>query len=182
MDMSVVLSLHKFSLQASIDHHGPSVYSGQYTTTVMALAHPFHPIVSRSRNKRRNLWVTIYYLIHIIIMGCIISNWNNLRDIYIPRIGVTMTVSRMIWYCYSFQLGFYCIFQFDFFIVFDNIFTCILMSHTIIMLIFIYLIFIYQMIGGGGGYFCVWVTCWSQWDVFNIIILSRSQPRNFTRS
>ena len=109
MDMTVVLGYHKFSLQATIDHHGPSIYSGHYTTSVnccnrtfycndnkitefdmintknssaayvvsinwlhnafgleqedgnliipMALAHPLLPINSRSRNKRRNLWV-----------------------------------------------------------------------------------------------------------------------------
>ena len=33
MDMAVVLGLHKFSLQATIDHHGPSMYSGHYTTS-----------------------------------------------------------------------------------------------------------------------------------------------------
>ena len=27
MDMTIVLGLHKFSLQATIDHHGPSMYS-----------------------------------------------------------------------------------------------------------------------------------------------------------
>ena len=27
MDMTVVFGLHKFSLQAIIDHHGPSTYS-----------------------------------------------------------------------------------------------------------------------------------------------------------
>ena len=32
MDMTVVLGLHKFSLQATIDHHGPSMYPGHYTT------------------------------------------------------------------------------------------------------------------------------------------------------
>ena len=31
MDMTVVLCLHKFGLQAIIDHHGPSMYSGHYT-------------------------------------------------------------------------------------------------------------------------------------------------------
>ena len=31
MDMTVVLGLHKFSLQATIDHHVPSMYSGHYT-------------------------------------------------------------------------------------------------------------------------------------------------------
>ena len=34
MDTTVVLGLHKFSLQATIDHHGPYMYSGHYTTSV----------------------------------------------------------------------------------------------------------------------------------------------------
>ena len=34
MDMTVVLGLHKFSLRATIDHHGPSMYSGYYTASV----------------------------------------------------------------------------------------------------------------------------------------------------
>ena len=34
MDMTVVLGLHKFSLQATIDHHGPSMYSGHYTAFI----------------------------------------------------------------------------------------------------------------------------------------------------
>ena len=34
MDMTVVLGLHKFSLPATIDHHGPSMYSGHYTASI----------------------------------------------------------------------------------------------------------------------------------------------------
>ena len=34
MDMTVVLDLHKFSLQATVDHHGPSMYSGHYTASI----------------------------------------------------------------------------------------------------------------------------------------------------
>ena len=34
MDMTVVLGHHKFSLQATIDHHGPSMYSGHYTASI----------------------------------------------------------------------------------------------------------------------------------------------------
>ena len=34
MDMTVVLSLHKFSLQVTRDHHGPSMYSGHYITSI----------------------------------------------------------------------------------------------------------------------------------------------------
>ena len=34
MDMTLVLGLHKFSLHATIDHHGPSMYSGHYTASI----------------------------------------------------------------------------------------------------------------------------------------------------
>ena len=34
MDMTVVLGLHKFSLQATKDHYGPSMYSGHYTAFI----------------------------------------------------------------------------------------------------------------------------------------------------
>ena len=34
MDMTVLLDHHEFSLQATIHHHGPSVYSGHYTTSI----------------------------------------------------------------------------------------------------------------------------------------------------
>ena len=35
MDMTLVLGLlYKFSLQATIDHHGPSMYSGRYTASI----------------------------------------------------------------------------------------------------------------------------------------------------
>ena len=34
MDIAVVHGLHTFSLQATIDHHGPSMYSGHYTTSI----------------------------------------------------------------------------------------------------------------------------------------------------
>ena len=34
LDMTVVLGLHWFSLQATTDHHGPSMYSGHYTASI----------------------------------------------------------------------------------------------------------------------------------------------------
>ena len=94
----------------------------------MALAHPLHPIRSKSRNKRRNLWdglcvsssrpsfwsvYSLYHYIHTMYYSCILSNWNKLflRDIYIPKVGVGVTVCRMIWYRYSFLSGVKCIFQ-----------------------------------------------------------------------
>ena len=34
IDMTVLHGLHKFSLQATIDNHGPSMYSGHYNTSI----------------------------------------------------------------------------------------------------------------------------------------------------
>ena len=34
MAMTVVRGLHKISLQVTIDHHGPSMYSGHYTASI----------------------------------------------------------------------------------------------------------------------------------------------------
>ena len=42
MDMTVVLGLHKFSLQATIDHHGPSMYSGHYTASLNCCKRTFY--------------------------------------------------------------------------------------------------------------------------------------------
>ena len=42
MDMTVVLGLHKFSLQATIDHYGPSMYSGHYTASVNCCKRTFY--------------------------------------------------------------------------------------------------------------------------------------------
>ena len=116
MDTTVRLGPLKFSLQATIDNHGPSIHSGHYTASInfckknpfycnghtitelellikthllqilfiyklidtwfldsnrrvgvwslMALAHPLHPIDNRSRNQRRNLRV-----------GLCVSSW-----------------------------------------------------------------------------------------------------------
>ena len=80
-----------------------------------------------SRNKRRNLWVgwcvspwrpwfwsvyLIYYYIHNMYYSCFLSIWNELFliAIYIPRIGVAMTMCWIRWYCYSFMLAFKCMF------------------------------------------------------------------------
>ena len=42
MDTSVVLGLHKFNLQATIDHHGPSMYSGHYTASINCCKRTFY--------------------------------------------------------------------------------------------------------------------------------------------
>ena len=91
--------------------------------TPMALAHPLHPIRSKSRNQRRNLWVgwcvsswrpwfwpvySIYY-IHIILHSCNLSKWkkNSFKETYTPKVGVAMLLACwMIWYCYHFLFDF----------------------------------------------------------------------------
>ena len=93
--------------------------------TPMALAHPLHPIRSRSKNKLWILWVgwcasslrpwfwsvhSIYHM-HTIYYSCTLSNWNKLclRDIHTKN--VTIMLCWMIWCGYSFLFGFKCIFQ-----------------------------------------------------------------------
>ena len=92
----------------------------------MALAHPLHPITSRSRNTRRNLWVGWYvsfwrpwfwsvysiYYIHTIYQGALyVIEISSFLETYIPKVSVAMMVYWMIWYCYSFLFGFKCAFQ-----------------------------------------------------------------------
>ena len=42
MDMTVVLGLHKFSLQLTINHHGRSMYSGHYTVSINCCKRKFY--------------------------------------------------------------------------------------------------------------------------------------------
>ena len=42
MDMTVVFGLHQFSLQATIDHRGPSMYSGHYTSSINCCKSTFY--------------------------------------------------------------------------------------------------------------------------------------------
>ena len=42
MDMALVLGLRKFSLLATIDHHGPSMYSGHYTAFINCCKKTFY--------------------------------------------------------------------------------------------------------------------------------------------
>ena len=42
MNMTVELGLHKFNLQATIDHHGPSMYSGHYTVSINCCKRTFY--------------------------------------------------------------------------------------------------------------------------------------------
>ena len=54
---------------------------------------------------------SIYNYTYIMYYKCILSIWNKLflSDIYIPRVGVAMTVCWIMRYCYSLLLGFNCI-------------------------------------------------------------------------
>ena len=42
MDMTVALGIHKFSLQATIDHHGSSMHSGHYTDYINCYKKTFY--------------------------------------------------------------------------------------------------------------------------------------------
>ena len=42
MDMTVALGLHKFSLQVIIDHHGSSMHSGHYTSSINCFKRTFY--------------------------------------------------------------------------------------------------------------------------------------------
>ena len=70
MDMTVVLGYHKFSLQATIDHHGPSIYSGHYTTSVNCCNRTFYCNDNKitefdmiNTKKSSTAYVVIYKLI-----------------------------------------------------------------------------------------------------------------------
>ena len=89
----------------------------------MALANPLYPIINRSRDKRRNLWVgwccfiltTLVYSINYI--HTVYHTLNNQSKLFqethtYQKIGAAMMVCWMIWHCYSSLLGFKCIFQF----------------------------------------------------------------------
>ena len=47
MDMTVVLGLNEFSLQATIDHHGPSMYSGHYTASINCCKRTYYCNISK---------------------------------------------------------------------------------------------------------------------------------------
>ena len=52
MDMTVVLGLHKLSLQATIDHHEPSMYSGLYTASINCC----RKIIPLQRQQNYGVW------------------------------------------------------------------------------------------------------------------------------
>ena len=62
MDMTVVLGLHKFSLQATIDHHGPSMYSGHYTASINCCKSTFYCNDSKLQTLKRLISKTLLLL------------------------------------------------------------------------------------------------------------------------
>ena len=69
----------------------------------MALVHPLHPITSRSKNKRRNLWVgwcvssrwpcfwsvySIYYYTHVMYHSCILTHWGLVTHICVSKLTI----------------------------------------------------------------------------------------------
>ena len=52
MDMTVILGLHKFSLQATINHHGPSMYSGHYTASINCCKKKFIATTAKLRSLK----------------------------------------------------------------------------------------------------------------------------------
>ena len=69
MDITIVLGLHKFSLQATIDHHGPSMYSGNYTASINCCKISFYCNDSKIWNDwYQKLSSTAYVVIYIFLL------------------------------------------------------------------------------------------------------------------
>ena len=86
MDMTVVLSLHEFSLQATIDHHGPSMYSGHYTASINCCKRTFYCNDSKITEFEMidtKTSITAYVVMYKLITWCF-SDQNN-------RMGVLIT-------------------------------------------------------------------------------------------
>ena len=70
MDMTVVLGLNKFSLQANIDHHGPSMYSGHYTASINCCKRTFYcndSKITEFKTIDTKNFSTAYVLMHELI-------------------------------------------------------------------------------------------------------------------
>ena len=67
----VVLGLHKFSLQATINHHAPSMYSGHYTVSINCCKRTFYCNDSKitefemiDTKNSSTAYVVMYRLLH----------------------------------------------------------------------------------------------------------------------
>ena len=66
MDITIVLDLNKFNLQTTIDHHGSSVYSGDYTlSTVVKI------------NTHTYMYIYMYMYIYIYKMDCVCQRYHK---------------------------------------------------------------------------------------------------------
>ena len=70
MNMTVVLGLHKFSLQAIIDHHGPSMYSGHYTASIKCCKRTFYCKVTEFEILDTKYSSTAYVVMYTLIIWC----------------------------------------------------------------------------------------------------------------
>ena len=117
--------------------------------TLMSLAHPLHPIKSRSRNKSRNLWVgwcisywrpwfwPVYsiYHIHTTNCGCIRSKINSKRHTYqkvVWSYWCNGWFDTVIVSCLVSGVHFSCIVQYSLYHNTDisNMWHCTLVSNT----------------------------------------------------
>ena len=65
MDITIVLGLLKFNLKSAIDHHGPSMYSGHYTTSINCCK--THSVATTA-NLRRLSWLIQNSAISYVVM------------------------------------------------------------------------------------------------------------------
>ena len=98
----------KVNYRNSCEHHRPTFF---VQTDCETLQGAIQKTIIR-------LWCinSSYYYIHVMVYGYILSTGNKLFLSNIWVGGVTMTVSRMTRYCYSFLLDFNCRFQMILFI------------------------------------------------------------------
>ena len=66
MDTTVRLGPLKFSLQATIDHHGPSIHSGHYTASIYQLLQKNHSIATITQLRSLELLMTKIPLLHML--------------------------------------------------------------------------------------------------------------------
>ena len=83
MDMTVVSGLHKFNLQATIDHQGPSMYSGRYTTPMNCC-------------KMTICWMMWYCYSSLFGFKCLFQLYSSGFSIsYVYRCHVTFCVGQL---------------------------------------------------------------------------------------
>ena len=80
MNMTVVLGLHKFSLMATIDHHGPSMYSGYHTASINCCKKTFYcndcKITELEKIDTKNCSTAYVLIDYITIFGLEQADWS----------------------------------------------------------------------------------------------------------